>query len=271
MKSLKTLIAPLLFVLASPALAGVSVQVAGQSATAEITLGGVEAELILNFTDVDQLQADTLGISAELVSLSNPALLARLPSPTLASIPAALPLLVTIEPPAGSGFALRGTVRVEIHTHALPYTAGSHFRLFKAPLGGQFVDITDEVAPGSVRTRGTTGGFSQFLVIADLRSTASVISGKFDALQARSAAAPASLRTALLQKLDAARSAADAGQHAAAIAALDEFRAQVSAEAGSGLGNAWTPSQRSGNLAGDLLAGASSLVFSIGFQRDYGN
>ncbi|MCK7594402.1 DUF6689 family protein [Pseudomarimonas salicorniae] len=271
MKSLQTLFALLCFSLAATAQAAVLVTVAGKSATAEIAIAGVEAELILNFSDVDQLQAGNLGISAQLVSVTDPALLARLPDASLASIPAALPLMVTVEPPSGTGFALRDTVRVELHTHALPYTAGSHFRLFKAPLGGQFVDITDEVAPGSVRTRGTTGGFSQFLVLVDLRSTSSVIGSKFDALQARAAAAPSALRGDLLQQLADARSAADSGQHAAAIAALDAFRAQVSSEAGLGLGNEWTPSQRSGNLAGELLAGASSLVYSIGYRRDYGD
>lgn len=253
------------------AAAAVELEVAGQTATARVELGGVEAEFILTFDQVQGLTPAALGLSAELVSLTDPALLARLPAGGLTSIPAALPLLITVEPPAGGSFSLANTVRIEVHTHALPYTAGSHFRLFRAPLGGSFSDITDEVAPGSVRTRGTSGGFSQFLVLLDLRPTSGVVQAKFDALQARAAQAPLPLRTSLLDRLLAARSAANAGQYAAAIAALDEFRAVVSANAGSSLGNTWNPSQRSANLAGDLLAGAATLRFSIGYRRDYGD
>ncbi len=251
--------------------AAVEIEVAGNTATAQIALGTAEAEFILTFDAVDGLNASNLGLSAQRVSLTDPLLLARLPDSSLASIPASLPLLITVEPPAGSTFALRNTVRVEVHTHALPYVAGSHFRLFKAPLGGSFVDITDEVAPGSVRTRGTTGGFSQFLVLVDLRPTGSVVDAKFTALQARTEDAPSLLRGSLLERLAAARSATSSGDYAAAIAALDDFRALVSSHAGSTLGNQWTPSVRAGNVAGDLLAAAASLRFSIGYLRDYGN
>lgn len=251
--------------------AAVDLEIAGNTATAQIALGTVEAELILSFDDVDALTVGNLGVTAQLVSLNDPLLLARLPDASLTAIPAALPLLITVEPPSASAFALRNTVRVEVHTHALPYTAGSLFRLFKAPLGGSFVDITDEVAPGSVRTRGTTGGFSQFLVLVDLRATEAVVDGKFTALQARTLDAPSLLRASLLERLAAARSATSNGQYATAIAALDDFRAQVSTNAGGSLGNQWTPAARTGNVAGDLLAAAASLRFSIGYLRDYGN
>ena len=83
-------------------------------------------------------------------------LLARLPG-ALAQPDSLFPLLVTIEPPQAGGLAFHRTVRVEVHTHALVYSAGSNYRLFKAPLGGSFKDITDDVAPGSVRaTRRTS-------------------------------------------------------------------------------------------------------------------
>lgn len=255
---------------AQSARASIDVAVAGNQATAQIEVGGLDVELILSFDDASNLSASALNISAETVSPTDLALLARLPSASLTSLPSALPLLITVEPPAGSGFALRNTVRVEVHTHALPYSAGSHFRLFKAPLGGSFRDITDEIAPGSVRARGTTGGFSQFLVLVDIRTTSSVIAEKLQALQQRANAAPLPLASTLQSRLTAVSQALAQGQHANALAALDQFRADVSAAAGSGIGNHWTPSQRDGNVAGDLLAGASSLRFSIGFLRDWG-
>ena len=56
-------------------------------------------------------------------------------------------------------------------------------------LGG--LHSTDEIAPGSVRARGTTGGFSQFLVLTDVRETGAVVQDKFDWLRARIEAVPA--------------------------------------------------------------------------------
>lgn len=259
------------FCAASTAQAGVTVAVAGNTATADIELGAVQAELILTFDDASNLSAQSLGISAETVSLSDAALLARLPPGGLTSLPAALPLLITVEPPSAGGFSLRNTVRAEIHTHALPYAAGSSFRLFKAPLDGAFRDITDEVAPGSVRTRGTTGGFSQFLVLVDLRATGTVVDEKFAYLRSRLAALPAAERTPLEAQLSAAEDAIDAARYADAIAVLDAFRARVSARAGSVIPNTWTPTSRDGNVAGDLLGGAAALKFSVGYLRDYGS
>ena len=37
--------------------------------------------------------------------------------------------------------------------------------------------------PGSVRTRGTTPGWSQFLILVDMRPTSTVINEKFSYLQ----------------------------------------------------------------------------------------
>lgn len=258
-------------VLAPPALAAVEVEVAGNTATAQIDLAGVGAELILTFDDATHLSASNLGITAELVNPLDAALLARLPATDLTTLPAALPLLITVEPPSAGGFSLANTVRVEIHTHALPYTAGSAFRLFKAPLGGAFRDITDEVAPGSVRTRGTTGGFSQFLVLADVRDTSAVIAQKFTWLRGKAGTLAPTERTPVLAMIDASEAALADGRHADALASLDALRARVSARSGTFIPNVWTPVNRTGNTAGELLAGAATLKFSISYLRDYGD
>lgn len=261
----------LLLAAVPPAQAGVSVAVAGNTATADVELpGGIEAELILTFDQASGLSAGALGISAQQVSLGDAALLARLPAGGLASLPAALPLLVTVEPPSLGGLSLQNTVRVELHTHALPYTAGSGYRIFKAPLNGAFRDITDEVAPGSVRTRGTTGGFSQFLILLDLRPTDQVVDEKLAGLRSRLLALPALERDPLEAQLAAAEAAVDEARWADAIASIDAFRARVSSRAGASIPNTWTPAQREGNVAGDLQGGAASLRFSVGFLRDYG-
>lgn len=249
----------------------VQVSISGNTATA--TIGGALqplAEVILEFEAPVGLSSSSLGLSASLVNISDPALLARLPDAKLNPLASAFPLLVTIEPPQAGGLKFR-TVRVEIHTHALSYSLGSSYRLFKAPLNGAFVDITDEVAPGSVRARGTTGGFSQFLVLSDLRETDAVVAGKIAALRARIDALPAGEQGGFDALLDAAQADLAAANHAAAIADVRGIaqRARDRAAVGAITGQ-WRATRDVTNEAGDLIAGAATLEFSIAYLRDFG-
>jgi hypothetical protein len=190
------MLASLALLLAAPAWCSaqalpVSVKIAGSIAHVQIgSPGSPVADLTLTFDDVSGLSASSLGISAQAISLSDPALLSRLPS-SLTAIPSAFPVMISVEPPSTGGLQQRRLVHVEVHTHALAYVAGSPLRLFKAPLGGAFRDITEDVKPGSVRTRGTTPGWSQFVLLADLRPSAAVVADKFAYLRTMIDALPA--------------------------------------------------------------------------------
>lgn len=249
----------------------VQVDVSGNTATVEVGggLGSPLAELILTFDNASGLSASSLGVSAQLVDIDNPALLARLPDQT--RLESGLPLLITVEPPTTGGLSFRRTVRVEVHTHALPYTVGSSFRLLKAPLNGAFRDITDEIAPGSVRARGNTGGFSQFLVVTDVRETGVVVAEKFSWLRAQFAALPSSERAEFDAKLDAAQAAVADGRYADAIDSLDAIHARASARAGHGLSEEWQATGDTDNQAGEIMSGASTLKYSIAYLRDFGH
>ncbi len=248
----------------------VSIDVSGNVATARIGAPDAQlADVTLSFDDAHNLSAQSLGVTAMLVDPADPAVKSRLPGLGL-NIPPSLPLMITIEPPAGHGLNFRRTVQVEAHTHALAYTAGSRYRLFKAQLGGRFYDITTDVLPGSTRSRGSTGGFSQFIVLADLRPTDAVVDEKFDRLQAVVAYVPEAQAVLLQADLDAARDAVAAAEYATAIQALDSFRERVAADGGGTLSDRWDAAGSRTNLAGRLLAGAQTLTFSIGYLRDYG-
>lgn len=248
----------------------VRVNVSGNVAT--IGIGALDAEvadMTLTFDSASGLTASSLGVSAQLVSLSDPVLLARLPS-SLASLDAAFPLLITVEPPAG-GLSLQRLVHVEVHTHALAYTYGSSYRLFKAPLNGAFRDITTQVAQGSVRARGTTGGFSQFLVLADVRPTGTVALEKLDRLQTRIALLPTAEAIALEAHRSAAETAFREARYNDALAHLDALAARVSQRAGTGIPQVWTAGGGSQNHAGELLAGVGTAKFSIAYLRNFGH
>jgi hypothetical protein len=248
------------------------VQASGNTAIIEVTsaLGQPLADLTLTFDDADGLSPAALGVSAKLVSLGNLALLARLPDPNLTTLDASLPLLVTIEPPSTGGLSFQRSVRVEVHTHALAYETGSAYRLFKAQLGGPFRDITDEVAPGSVRARGTTGGFSEFLVLADLRETGDVVAQKSAWLRDRIDLLPAAEQGAFDAYLDSAEGAIAREDYANAIAALDMIRARAAERAGNFIEDEWRATRDSDNHAGELIAGAATLKYSVAYLRDYG-
>lgn len=267
----------LIVLLAIPALSAaqslpVSVTVSGNTANVRIgAIGAVVADMTLSFDDASGLTPAALGISAETVSLSSAALLSRLPDGTMTSIPSSLPLMITVEPPTLGGLSQRRLVHVEVHTHALSYTAGSPFRLFKAQLGGPFRDITESVLPGSVRTRGTTPGWSQFIIVADLRPSATVIAEKFAYLRTQLDFLPASEADPLRAYLSVAELAVADERFADASIALDSFTARVSARAGTSIPDLWRATRDTRNSAGELLAGANTLSFSIGYLRDFGS
>ena len=249
----------------------VSVTTAGNHAS--IVVGASSnpiAEVSLEFQDATGLSAASLGASARVVDPSDPVLLARLPGSTLTSLTSALPVMFTIEPPTNGGLSFRGTGRMEIHTHALPYSVGSSFRVFKAPLGGAFHDVTDEIAQGSVRARTTYGGFSQFLILVDLRSTGTVIDEKIGWLRGKVAALPLNERGAFDALLNQIDSAVDAGDYTTAITAIDNFRTRAANRAGQFIPNEWRATRDVDNQAGNLIAGANTLRFSVAYLRDFG-
>ena len=228
------------------------------------------AEVSLDFQDATGLSPASLGVSVQQVSLTDTALLARLPSASLTTLPTTLPLLVTIEPPANGGLSFRTTGRLDIHTHAIPYTLGSSFRVLKAPLGGAFRDVTDEIAEGSVRARTTYGGFSQFLIVVDLRTSASVIAEKIGWLQAKVATLPLAERAAFNAYLATVQSEVASGDYSGALEAVEDFRARALARSGQYLANEWRATRDVDNQAGELVAGANTLRFSIAYLRDFG-
>lgn len=249
------------------------VKVTASGNHAEIVIGNAllhVADVSLDFEDASNLTPSNLGVTAQLVNVVDNHLLARLPDLGLTNLTSALPLLLTIEPPVNGELSFRNTGRLEIHTHLLPYSAGSSLRVFKAPLLGPFRDVTDEIAKGSVRARTTYGGFSQFLILIDLRPTSTVIDEKIGWLRTKVAALPATEQPALTSFLDDAEASTEAGDFASALTVIDAFRNRVQARAGAFIPNEWRAARNVDNQVGDLIAGANTLRFSVAYLRDFG-
>lgn len=229
--------------------------------------GGIETDLEVAFEKSLGLNTNSIGISAELVSLLDPTLLARLPDALLTSLPAGFPMMITIEPPANQGLAFEGIASVSIHTHNLEYSPNTPLRLFKAPLGGEFRDVTVSTGAGSYRARATTGTFSQFLVVVDLRTVTQVIqtkSARLDTLfnQYQSQIDPA-LALTLQGQINQANAAITAVDYTEALNQLKQFKMTLENADNSLIPKVWRSSRDITNVAGELIAQADTLSYSL--------
>ena len=264
----------LFLLLPLPALAEgiVGVVVEGNELRAGIALpGGIGADLTLTFEQAVGLTEDNVGLDAFLINPLDPNLLSRL---TQAVIPAGFPVLIRIEPPAEGGLSFSGPVRIALHTHNLPYLPGTLLRIYGAPLGEPFEDITEYVGSGSYRCRGTKGSFSEFLILTDLRPLSLTIREKLerleDTLEEHESIIDPAVHDQLTTLAAQIRSAYQNGQKNLAITRTNQFLALVVANSGTAIPNVWRSSRDLVNAAGLLRAAGETLRFSLGLQTQLG-
>lgn len=255
---------------AAEGIAGVVVD--GNELRAEISLpGGIGADLTLTFEQAVGLSEANVGLDASLVSLLDTTLLSRL---TQAAIPIAFPVLIRIEPPAEGGLSFSGPVTIALHTHNLGYLPGTLLRIYAAPLGGPFEDITSYVGSGSYRCRGTKGSFSEFLILTDLRPLSLTIREKLerldDTLEDNAAIIEPAVYSQLTTLAAQIRSAYEAGNKSLAITRTNQFLALVVANSGSAIPDVWRSSRDLTNAAGLLRAAGETLRFSLGLKNNLG-
>jgi uncharacterized protein DUF6689 len=245
--------------------------ISGNELTARIDLGGgLAADLIVTFESVVGLNANALALTADTVNPKDLSFLSRLPSGV--SIPSGFPVVVRIEPTASSALAFEGVYKLSLYTHNLTLQANSPLRLYRAPQGAAFGDMTGSLQAGSVRAGGSGPGFSEFLIAADTRSVDSVINAKFDALgaqlSANSAAIDDAVEADLQQRLSRARAAYDTGALATAIDGIAAFGDEVKKQSGAAIPNVWRANGGPTNVAGLLRAGADTSKFSLVFKSN---
>jgi hypothetical protein len=239
-------------------------------------LGTVTGQLNVSFESVDGLTSSHLGASSQLISLLDTLLSGRLSAAL--SLLSGFPVLARIEPTPAGGLAFTGVTTIEMVTASIPLLSGSP-RLFTAPVGGgAFQDITTGLvssgsgANRSYRVQGTSGGFSEFLVVLDTTPVTTVIGSKLDRLgsilAANSGAMPTGVQSDLAAQLATVRSHSAAGSEATAISDLDSFIASVRSHAGTDIPNLWRSARDVTNVAGQLIAAAQTLQFS--FQQRQG-
>jgi len=246
--------------------------ISGNELTARIELAnGVAANLTITFEKVIGLNPSALALTATLINPKDVGFAGRLPDPAV-SVPAAFPVVLRIDPTASSALSFEGVYKLSLYTSNLTLAANSPLRLYRAPSGGAFQDMTGFLQAGSVRAGGSGPGFSDFVIVADARLIDSVIAGKFDALQSQlSANSPAidpAVAADLQQRLSQARSAYNAGSLAAAIDGITAFGDQVKTQSGALIPNVWRANGGPVNVAGLLRSAAETLKFSLAFKSN---
>lgn len=242
----------------------------GDEATASLALpGGIGAELTLRFDSAVGLSADSLGLSVQAIDPRSPALVGMFPSATDLSVPSAFPVLITIAAPAAGGLAFEGVVEIEFYTRNLSYSAGSLLRLFSSSNGEPFRDITDAVSGGSYRVRGSSGQFSDFLILADDRPVKDIVARKFtrlnELLSTSSGVIDPTVANTLNLLVANAYAYWQAGDPGAAIEQVRLLGTEVETAAEAGLlPGVWQSSRDVNNVAGMLRADARTLRFTLG-------
>jgi uncharacterized protein DUF6689 len=251
-----------------------TVEISENHVTALIELpGDLKADLNLSFEQALGLSAESLGLSARVIDPADLSLAARLPSSS--SIPVGFPVLIAIEPPASGPLAFSGLVTIDLHTHNLAYTPNSPLRLLAAEAGKKFQDITVSTSLGSYRAGGAKGGFSEFLIVADVRPVNTVIAEKFQRLQSKLDDNASSIASAVLSTLQtalgAARTSYLANDALGAAEKTQQFADLVKQNSGAAIPDVWRSSRDVVNVAGDLRSGASTLKFSLLFKASGGS
>ena len=270
--------ASMLIAYASAAFAGDSVVVTivdGRKAKADITLvnpsGGhytAEFELEFETEGLQNLTAACLGITADVLDAAEIANVnLRLPHSDHQHVDTNFPVRVTVEPPANCGLTFQDHYDVTFETEDLVYTADGPYRLMKAPLGAPFHDVTASVTQGSVRSRGRTGAFSEFVIVADSDPTYSIdCEYVYSTLQARidgSSMSPTA-RQALTVDLAISHAAYEARNYTDAVARLAIFDQHCIEYSGASLPNVWRSQRDLDNVEGDLVGNTNSLRFMMG-------
>ena len=136
--------------------------------SADVVLdNGMDLQLSVAFQQSVGLNENNVKVSIQVLDPNDPRITNRLPDYFQTSAVNGFPVLISVQPRHDRGFSFSGEAEIEIYTQSIDYE--KNIRLFRSHAGGQFEDITTLTAAGSYRARGSTGHFSDFILLIDDR------------------------------------------------------------------------------------------------------
>ncbi len=252
----------------------IPVTVTGNEASGRIELpDGGGADLTISFEQVVGLNPAALDVTASIVNPHDLVFLDRLPAGGNVSVPAAFPVTLRIQPSEASALSFAGVVVVTLHTENLSFKTNSPLALYAGPADGPLQDVTRAVGMGSYRAGGSKGGFSDFMIVADLRAIDVIVTEKFNRAQGLlndfGGFMPAAVLADLQARLDNARTLYTTGATLAAKAEIGAFADAVKTQSGGAIPDVWRAHDDRINVAGLLRAAADTLKFSLDKKATY--
>ncbi len=227
-----------------------------------------DSSMEIEFEAASNLSVACLGVTATLLNSAQQLLVeARLPGAADAyNIDPAYPVLIHVNPPTSCGLSFDSDAHFEIHTDELTFVSPTPYRLMKAPTGGAFANITSNVLPGSIRTRGSGGRFSEFIIVKAVNISPQTEAGlAFAALASRidQIDVPLSASLTLKLQLNLARAAFNVAQYPDAIARLNTISIDLEGFRASGFPDTWLSSLALVNTEGEIQALIGALKYAI--------
>ena len=226
----------------------------------------IEVDLTVEFENSIGLSEDNIDITATLVSVNSATVTNRLTSVDISAIPS-FPVIISISPKPSAGFGFEGLASVEIYTKAVDYNVAMPARLFRSHANGDFEDITSMVSAGSIRARGNTGSFSDFMILLDERSDADMLDDTFSQLSQlasqHSGLLSLTLSASLQTGLDTLQSALLVNDYTAALAATESLITLIDSATTDQISNVWRSSNDLVNMQGELLTRLKTLRYSL--------
>jgi hypothetical protein len=226
----------------------------------------IEVDLVVEFEKSIGLSANNIDISASLVDVNSSSVTNRINVDDIKLIPS-FPVVISITPKVNSGFGFEGLASVEIYTKSIDYNVAMPARLFRSHDNGNFEDITSMVSAGSIRARGNTGSFSDFMILLDERSNVDMIEDTFSQLNQlfnqHSDKVLQILGMSIQTSIISLQQALLMSDFATALELTESLISLTESATGDQMSNVWRSSNDVINMQGELLTRLKTLRFSL--------
>ena len=226
----------------------------------------IEVDLVVEFEKSVGLIADNINISATLSDVNASVITNRLSTTAIKVVPT-FPVIISISPKVDTGFAFEGLASVEIYTQSVDYNAAMPARIFRSHANGNFEDITSMISAGSIRARGNTGSFSDFMILLDERSNADIVDDTFSQLNELVGQynnhISSTLAITIQTSLNTLQQTLLMTDYTAALKVVEELIVVIENASGEQLSNVWRSSNDLVNMQGELLTRLRTLKYSL--------
>ena len=147
------------------------------------------------------------------------------------------------------------------------HNAAMPARIFRSHANGNFEDITSMISAGSIRARGNTGSFSDFMILLDERSNADIVDDTFSQLNELVGQynnhISSTLAITIQTSLNTLQQTLLMTDYTAALKVVEELIVVIENASGEQLSNVWRSSNDLVNMQGELLTRLRTLKYSL--------